>query len=185
MGIQIDQSGKIEDTAKNTVIAFSNSQTRSVFVSKKTKRQIQEFFRRTGKPELFIDKTFATAIYFLIGDFKSIQKITIDLEYPGRDKFIKTLIIDLLQSNKKPTHDISFARIGNRPKVHYAAKDVFIGKKKATRTLSLKEILGKQKDRWAFKRVSFNPGRRSGPGLRKDIVSKKSKKSRGGEKNGR
>ena len=131
-----------------------------------------------GKPEFFVDKTFAIVIYFLICDFKLVQKITIDLEYPGRDKFIKTLIIDLLQSNKKVIHNIDFARIGNRPKVHYVAKNVFDRKKKPTKILSLKEILGKQKDRWVFKRMFFNPGRHSGPGLLKPIITKKRKMSR-------
>ena len=178
MSLQIDQSGKIEDTAKDTVIAFSNSTSESVYVSKKIKRQIQEYFRKIGKPELFVDKTFAIVIYFLICNFKSVQKITIDLEYPGRDKFIKNLIIDLLKVNKKIVHDINFARIGNKPKAHYAAKNVFDGKKKPTKILSLKEILGKQKDRWVFKRMYSNPGRHSGPGLLKPMLTKKRKMSR-------
>lgn len=178
MSLQIDQSGKIEDTSKDTVVAFSNKTTGSVFISKKIKRQVQEFFRKVGKPEFFVDKTFAIAIYFLVCDFKSIQNITIDLEYPGRDKFIKTLIIDLLRSNKRNIHDINFARIGNRPKVHYVAKNVFDRKKEPTKTLSLKEILDKQKDRWVFKRMFFNPGRHSGPGLLKPMIPKKRKMSR-------
>ncbi len=178
MSLQIDQSGKVEDTTKDTVIAFSNRTSESVFVSKKIKRQVQEYFRKIGKSKFFVDKTFAIIVYFLICDFKSTQEITIDLEYPGRDKFIKALIIELLQANKKPIHDINFARIGNKPKAHYAAKNVFDGKRKPTKILSLKEILGKQKDRWVFKRMYFNPGRHSGPGLLKPMLPKKRKMSR-------
>ncbi|MDP1743807.1 MAG: hypothetical protein Q8L51_03390, partial [Candidatus Amesbacteria bacterium] len=118
MSLQIDQSGKIEDTTKDTVIAFSNGTSESVFVSKKVKRQVQEYFRKIGKPELFVDKTFSIVVYFLICNIKPIQKITIDLEYPGRDKFITTMILDLLKVNKKLIHDINFARIGNKPKAH-------------------------------------------------------------------
>ena len=56
MSFQIDQSGKIEDTAKNTVIAFSNDIQASVFISKKTKRQVQEAFRYHGEISFFIDQ---------------------------------------------------------------------------------------------------------------------------------
>jgi hypothetical protein len=178
MGLQIDQSGKIEDTTKDTVIAFSNSISESVFVSKKIKRQVQEYFRKIGKPELFVDKTFSIVIYYLICNLKPIQNITIDLEYPGRDKFISSIILDLLKANKKLPHDINFARIGNKPKAHYAAKNVFDKKKEPTKILSLREILSKQKDRWVFKRMYFNPGRHSGPGLLKPILPKKRKMSR-------
>ena len=45
----------------------------------------------------------------------------------------------------KTNIDIKFARIGNKPKVHYAAHDVYIGKKKADKTILLKEILSKTK----------------------------------------
>lgn len=176
MSIQIDQSGKIEDTAKDTVIAYSNGTQGSVFISKKIKRQIQEAFRFYGETKFFVDKIFATAIYYLICDFKVKQKITIDLEYPGRDRFITKLILELLKFGNRPQHDIYFARIGSKPKAHYAAKDVFDGKKKPTKVLSLKVLLDKQKDRWALKRMSFNPGRRSGPGLIGVNVIKKNKK---------
>jgi len=178
MSFQIDQSGKIEDTAKNTVIAFSNDIQASVFISKKTKRQVQEAFRYHGEISFFIDQIFALAVFYLISDFIIEQKITIDLEYPGRDKFITRLINEHLKSHNKPPHDISFGRIGSKPKVHYAAKDVFDNKIKPTKILTLKQILDKQKDRWALKRVSFNPGRRSGPGPVRTSISKKHKKSR-------
>ena len=58
MKIEIDQSGKIENTNKNTIIAFSDSKFKSIFISAKEKREIQKFFRRIGKPKIFIYKVF-------------------------------------------------------------------------------------------------------------------------------
>ena len=64
MRIEIDQSGKIENTNKNTIIAFSNNKFKSIFISAKDKREIQKFFRRIGKPRIFVYKTFAILIFF-------------------------------------------------------------------------------------------------------------------------
>ena len=141
MTYQIDQSGKIEDTAKNTILAYSNSTQKSVLISKKTKRQLQEAFRLCGYSKLFIYYIFAIGIYYLLKDFTTQQSITIDIEYPKKDKIILKVIGKLLNVNNKPLHQINFSRIGNRPKVHYAAYDVFSGKKKADYILGFKEII--------------------------------------------
>lgn len=101
MAYQIDQSGKIEQTNKDTVIAFS------------------------------------VGVCYLIDHLKKISEITIDIEYQGKDKIIKQFIIRQLEKNSKPTHNINFARIGNSPPAHYAAKDVFDRKIKADRKLTL------------------------------------------------
>lgn len=141
MKYQIDQSGKIEDTAKNTVIAYSNGTQKSILISKKIKRKLQEKFRLCGFSKLFIYYTFAVGIYFLIKDFKSRQSIVVDIEYQKKDKIILQIIKKLLILNSNPSHLISFCRIGNRPRVHYAAHDVFIGKKKADNILNFGEIM--------------------------------------------
>lgn len=133
---QIDQSGKIEDTAKNTVIAYANDRERSLLISRKTKRRIQEAFRQCGAPHLFIYYTFAVGIYYLIRSHTTHLSLAIDTEYPGKDKLIAGMVKRLLEMHRKPAHTISFRRIGNRPNVHYAAHDVFTGKKNADDTLS-------------------------------------------------
>jgi len=64
MKIEIDQSGKIEDTSKNTIIAFSNGKFKSIFISAREKRELQKFFRRIGKPRIFVYRVFAILIFF-------------------------------------------------------------------------------------------------------------------------
>jgi len=46
MKIEIDQSGKIEETNVDTVIALSNGVKFSVRIHRRTKRRLQEEFRK-------------------------------------------------------------------------------------------------------------------------------------------
>lgn len=55
---QIDQSGKIEQTNKLTIVAFSNDKSGSVLLSASDKRVLQEIYRKAGKPRVFPTQTF-------------------------------------------------------------------------------------------------------------------------------
>lgn len=178
MSLQIDQSGKIEDTAKDTVIAYSNGNQYSIVIPRKVKRKIQELFRQSGLPQLFIYRLFSVGIFFLIRELKVVNKIEIDIEYQGKDLILKEMVEELLIEHKKPKHDLRFIRIGNSPKVHYVANDVLNKKQKAGKVLTYEEIFKILKSRWAFKRMFFNPGRRSAPALVRTTITQKLKMSR-------
>lgn len=141
MAYQIDQSGKIEQTNKDTVIAYSNDTQYSILIPRRLKRKVQEVFRLHGFTSLFIYYLFSVGVYYLIESIERISDITIDTEYPSKDKTIRGFLHGFLEKNRKPSHNIHFARIGNRPKAHYAAKDVFDKKIKPDRILGLKEII--------------------------------------------
>lgn len=141
MKYEIDQSGKIEQTEKPTALAYTNDQVRSLLITAKTKRQLQEAFRKCGMTRVFIYHIFSVGVFRLISDLKQKSEIVIDKEYPGKEKLILSMINKLLSTYKKPPHNIRFARIGNRPKVHYAAHDVYAKKKKPAKTMSLAEII--------------------------------------------
>ncbi|HEX9722115.1 MAG TPA: hypothetical protein VGA53_02520 [Candidatus Paceibacterota bacterium] len=66
MRIEIDQSGKIENTSKDTIIAFSNGIRKAIRISSVDKREIQAIFRRTGKPRIFVYKFFSILVFLLI-----------------------------------------------------------------------------------------------------------------------
>lgn len=53
MNIEIDQSGKIENTNKDTVIAFSDDTCGSILIKAVDKREIQKIFRDIGKSRIF------------------------------------------------------------------------------------------------------------------------------------
>ena len=141
MKYQIDQSGKIEQTEKPTVLAYTNKFTHSLLIPAKVKRQLQEAFRKCGMTKLYIQYIFSAAIFLLVRDLKQKCDITIDKEYPGKENIISDILRKILVSHNKPAHRIDFARIGNRPKVHYAAHDVYIKKVSPDKTLTLNEIV--------------------------------------------
>jgi hypothetical protein len=141
MKIFIDQSGRVEYTSHNTIVAFSNGKQKAIKILARTKRQLQEIFRRKGAPNLFVYRTFATLIFLLVkNELCKIKQIVIDIEYPGQDKLIKDILLELIRKNHLNEPEISFQKIGNKPKVHYAAYDVFIQKKKASQVINLEEI---------------------------------------------
>jgi len=77
--IYIDQSGKVEYTNKQTVVAYSNGRNKALFISSISKKKIQKVFRDAGKPDLFAYRTFAILIYLLIKeDLNKLSIITID-----------------------------------------------------------------------------------------------------------
>ena len=141
MKYQIDQSGKIEQTEKPTVLAYTNDRSRSLLIPAKTKRQLQETFRRCGMTKVFVYHIFAAGIFCLISNLKQKTEIVIDKEYPGKEKLLSELIKKQLSVHGKPIHNISFKRIGNQPKVHYAAHDVYVKKKKPDIIISLTKII--------------------------------------------
>jgi len=141
MRYRIDQSGKIENTSKATVVAFSNDTSKAVLVRARTKRQLQEMFRRRGKIRLFIYRIFAALIFLLIKDELShIKQIVIDTEYPGKEKLIERILLEYIGLHQLEAPAIYFQRVGNKSKVHYTAYDVFVGKKKPDKVVKLEEL---------------------------------------------
>jgi len=144
MKIERDQSGKIEETNVDTVIALSNGVKFSVRIHRRTKRRLQEEFRKQGRPKFFRYKTFATGVYILIKDFANkADDIVIDTEYVGNDRLIKNLIMDFVKSAETKNilkQQISFKQIGKKSPAHILAISVFRGKKKASRIIQYDEI---------------------------------------------
>lgn len=141
--IEIDQSGKVEDTSRKTVVAYADSKnkTKSILISARTKRKAQEIYRTAGKSKLFIYNIFSILLFFLTKESKKSDLIVIDIEYPGKDKVILAMLNQFREIYKLSELNVRFERIGNKPKVHYAANDVFNDKKKADMVLGIKEIM--------------------------------------------
>ena len=121
MKIEIDQSGKIENTNHLTVIAFSNKINKSILITAKDKKSLQSVFRRINQPRIFISKVFAAAIFLLLkNDFKNLDIVIIDTEYPGHENTIRKYLNDFFnQGNYRfEKLDIHFKNIGKRSKAH-------------------------------------------------------------------
>lgn len=148
MRIEIDQSWKIENTNKHSVLAFSNSSSSSVLIPAEDKRILQKFFREAGKPEMFVYRTFAILAYHLVKDhLDRIDMIIFDREYPSKEALIKDLFLQSIRK-QHPNFDkdcIWFEEIGKKSNAHWEAYWVFKGEKEPTKIVTyqmvLKEIL--------------------------------------------
>lgn len=142
MRIEIDQSGKIEETNKDTIIAFSNDASYAVCIKAKTKRRLQEKFRKIGEPRSFVLRVFATGIILLVKNHsgKNLELI-IDKEYPGHEAVIKELLIQMFEKNSKgKVQIIRFSLIGKNSNAHIVTFKIKIKKRKIEKVLNYTEI---------------------------------------------
>jgi hypothetical protein len=132
MRIEIDQSGKIEKTNKITVVAFSNTERRSISITGKDKRLIQTLYRKKGQPKIFRYKLFAVLIFALIKDvIKPSDLIIIDREYLGYEKLIQEFILEIAKKKgvKIYKENVKFHLIGKKSRAHDKAVSSFRSKK--------------------------------------------------------
>lgn len=123
MKIEIDQSGKVEQTSVPTIIAAANRNNKfTIMIHQREKKKLLQFFRNLKQPKSFIFGTFSAVIFILIDHFSLKQKvICIDIEYKGNEELIKNHLIQLgLQSDL-----IRFKTIGKHSPAHFAAIESF------------------------------------------------------------
>ncbi len=137
---EIDQSGKIEQTAKDTILCLSNHTWYAVRISAHAKRQLQEIFRRNGQIRNFVLFTFCAGLAILIRKSKILSTITIDEEYSGKNHSIKAILLEMF-SNLSLNSDITFRRIGKQSSAHLHAKEVATGKQKPTTIITTEALL--------------------------------------------
>ena len=144
MKYQIDQSGKIEQTNKITIIAFSNSKYGSIRLKAKDKRYLQDIYRQAGKTKSFTLQIFSALLYLLFERFK-LEKtsVTVDKEYPGHEALIRSYLIQLSSKRRKiilSPDEIRFGLVGKGSNVHGVASKAF-KLNRADFSVSSKEIL--------------------------------------------
>lgn len=141
--IEIDQSGRIEETNRDTILAFSNGKSYSIKISAKIKRQLLEQFRLLGKPKLFALRTFSAGLYLLIdGTSANGSDIIIDVEYPGNNHLIVDMMKEMFVKNNKNFEkvNLSFSSIGKKSRAHNLAISVFRKNKRADRIIKYSEL---------------------------------------------
>lgn len=145
MIIYIDQSGKVEYTSQDTVLAFSNGKSKSVLIKAVEKRKVQKAFREAGKPKMFVYKTFAALLYMLIEkEDLSILGMQIDREYWGKETIIKDHFLRIIKKQHKVhlnVSRVSFSLVGRFRVCHKLAIAVLRGNKVPDRIITASEIL--------------------------------------------
>ncbi len=146
MDVEVDQSVRIKD-AQDTVLAFSNDQSRAILLPANVKRAAERYLRRRYRkprnPEL---KIFAAGLFLLLRDHLSRQLIiTIDQEWPGttNEAIIKALLLALVRGDLPdfPKSHIRFARIGKGSRAHKKAYAVHRRRQKADYVVTEAAIL--------------------------------------------
>lgn len=119
----IDQSGRVEETNKMTVVALADKKKSfTIAILPKTKKELLQIFRKNGKPKIFPIVVFADIIFMTMLRSKIYpQELIIDIEYPGHENTIKNIIITFCKRFKKKAPEIYFANIGKNDPAHFIA----------------------------------------------------------------
>jgi hypothetical protein len=148
MRVEVDQSGRIDQTDRPTVLALANGKKYSICISATTKRECLHQLRQkwrgvTPTPNLYV-LVFATSLYLLLKSHIShLTQVVIDTELPGHEGTIKDHLLNLCwRSGLKITAEvISFRQIGKKSPAHDAAIQVFRGKVQPNQKVSVKDLL--------------------------------------------
>lgn len=143
MRIEIDQSGKIEQTNIITVAGYSNGVSDTISISSTEKIRLQKWYHKSGNPKLFVINTFCALIYLLLKQLLHKQQdLFIDKEYPGYEKYIKNQIINFAQKDgiSVDIHYIHFTTIGRGSNAHKVAV-IAHRQKNADKKITAKEII--------------------------------------------
>lgn len=145
MHVEVDQSGKIEQTRWDTILAFSDGLSSSILIPAKVKREAIVRLRSTGRrgKRLYLP-LFVAGLYLLLSDhLGKLNLITIDREYWGSERDIKAQLLRLIW-RVCPNFEaewIEFRLIGKGSPAHSKARAVYEGKKEPDRRIQLEELL--------------------------------------------
>jgi len=123
---QIDQSGRIEYTSHDTVLAIANGSTYSVLLRANEKRLLHSIFRiYFNKNRQYVYEVFSALVYILLTHMKAKSQVLIDKEYPGKEDLIKLHILEYDVDKILLAENIGFGLVGKKSPAHHLAYAVF------------------------------------------------------------
>ena len=142
MKVEINQSNKIEQTNKDTILGLADNKTFTILINRKIKRKLQEEFRKQGKPRLFVYRTFIGGVVLLLkyAQIKNLSQVVIDEEYYGKDKVLKSMLLEMWSRYFTEVPEITFDKIGKKSKVHNICYLAMKGKDEIGRVIRFEEI---------------------------------------------
>lgn len=141
MKYQIDQSIKIENTQKASYVCLASESEKVLVgsISAKEKRILKLFYRKLDKPLIFKLFTFSVLCAKLIIKVKPAQ-VSIDKEYIGHERQIKSFIIQALSIEDEPEPRIYFEQVGKGSNAHIGSYNA-LQTKKADFKITSAEVL--------------------------------------------
>ena len=143
---QVDQSVKIEQTSRDTVLAFSDDIQRAIRIPARVKREVLAGLKARGKraptTQLMV---FAAGLFLLLRDIaQNLGTVTIDQEYPGREADIRGMLLRFMQERAGLTINkevIVFGQVGKKSKAHERAWRVYRGEIVPDHVVTTAELL--------------------------------------------
>ncbi|GAB4462602.1 MAG: hypothetical protein Kow00120_29380 [Anaerolineae bacterium] len=145
--VEVDQSGRVDETNRATVLALADGMAYSVAISAGDKRECIQALRgrRWGKdPTTLYVLLFATLLYLLLREHAGkLDRVIIDTEYPGHEAIIKGHVLNLFQRSGVRVDPMifSFQQVGKKSPAHALGARVFRGKAAPDRRLTAAEVL--------------------------------------------
>ncbi len=145
MRVEVDQSGKIEQTNQDTVLAFSNHIKRAILIPRGEKRKLIKILRERGmNGKIFYPRIFCSAPFLLFQPYLlELDDIVIDDEYTGKTRLIKNLLNNIAYRQNKPpiAPKISFDHIGKKSPAHILAWEARKDSKLVSEKIEARQIL--------------------------------------------
>ncbi|NTU46546.1 hypothetical protein HGA88_02885 [Candidatus Roizmanbacteria bacterium] len=142
--VEVDQSGKVEDTKEDSVLAMSNGKTFSVCISASIKRTCIRELRNKMPPQKMYLQMFTVGLYFLLRDYShTLTRVHIDQEYQGKNDAIKEHLVNLLLRNGYfvDPRAIQFTLVGKHSPAHTVAWGTLRKHKKPNKVVQLDEFM--------------------------------------------
>lgn len=145
MRVEVDLSGRIDQTTLHSAMAFSDGESYSVFLPAYTKRRLLYILRKRGYPgaKIYYWIYCAMLFYLLKPYFRKIDTIILDQEYIGKESEIKSILKSITSKKKAPinTNIIHTGPVGKKSRAHAKAIAVLKRDRKAGKILSRDAIL--------------------------------------------
>ncbi|MBM4466854.1 MAG: hypothetical protein FJ014_15100 [Chloroflexi bacterium] len=143
--VQIDQSGKMNSLARDTVLAFSNDTQHVIRIPAAVKRNLVQHFRQKGKSKTrAVMLLFSAALFLLLRDsLERIDQIVIDVEYEGYEDEIKGWLLSRIHQ-VDPGFDkarVRFQRVGKKSPAHQRALAVLRGQEPPNQVITEQAML--------------------------------------------
>ena len=140
---EIDQSVRVEELNKDTIIGLANIEfSYTAVISAKVKRKLYEVYRLQGKRKQFAPRVFAAAIVATMqkSGYK-FHDIIVDIEYPGYELEIAKTV-----NAAFPDLNVYFGSIGKKSVAHYVAYGVHIRRIKENISIRIDDLLNATKN---------------------------------------
>ena len=142
MRISVDQSVKIEQLNRDTIIGASNDIRFAAVLPSKAKRKLQEEFRHSHRSKLFRYRTFMAAVVLTLhyAEIKDVPSVVIDREYAGQEVLLRSMFYEMWSLLHEELPPVEIKEIGKKSPAHATAYLAMKGKRPIDRVLTYQEV---------------------------------------------